>query len=229
MQEINFVFTIQMPKWCIPYPYRSYSSFPLTFYTFIITFNSYKLVPVIIYIKAAVHHRCFETQIKLCVCLCVCDVQTFPKCDIMLDNDMQGSGVYLPELDEPEYCNPQNTCLWELHTLKVSVYWNKHCSRTSSFLLYSNKVMHPEGMGWFGLNLVHAGQRWVCKWFDWFARSYTSSRRLALNLNSAWPEMTVVCLYVGDKGDDLSCVCCGETHRRYSWHHGVGISLQVTL
>lgn len=51
----------------------------------------------------------------------MCVVQTFPKCDIMLDNDMQGSGVYLPELDEPEYCNPQNTCLWELHTLKVSV------------------------------------------------------------------------------------------------------------
>ncbi|XP_026877700.1 nucleolar complex protein 3 homolog isoform X1 [Electrophorus electricus] len=45
-------------------------------------------------------------------------VHTFPKCDILLDNDMQGSGVYLPELDEPEYCNPQNTCLWELHTLK---------------------------------------------------------------------------------------------------------------
>ncbi|KAM9463059.1 nucleolar complex protein 3 homolog [Clarias gariepinus] len=45
-------------------------------------------------------------------------IHTFPKCDIMLDNDMQGSGVYLPELDEPEYCNPQNTCLWELHALK---------------------------------------------------------------------------------------------------------------
>lgn len=45
-------------------------------------------------------------------------IHTFPKCDILLDNDMQGSGVYLPELDEPEYCNPQNTCLWELHTLK---------------------------------------------------------------------------------------------------------------
>uniref|UniRef100_A0AAR2JW79 Nucleolar complex protein 3 homolog n=1 Tax=Pygocentrus nattereri TaxID=42514 RepID=A0AAR2JW79_PYGNA len=45
-------------------------------------------------------------------------VHTFPKCDILLDNDMQGSGVYLPELDEPEYCNPQNTCQWELHTLK---------------------------------------------------------------------------------------------------------------
>ncbi|XP_066521022.1 nucleolar complex protein 3 homolog [Hoplias malabaricus] len=45
-------------------------------------------------------------------------MHTFPKCDILLDNEMQGSGVYLPELDEPEYCNPQNTCLWELHTLK---------------------------------------------------------------------------------------------------------------
>lgn len=62
----------------------------------------------------------------------MCVVQTFPKCDIMLDNDMQGSGVYLPELDEPEYCNPQNTCLWELHTLKVK----KHCSRASLFLLH---------------------------------------------------------------------------------------------
>lgn len=45
--------------------------------------------------------------------------QTFPKCDILLDNEMQGSGVYLPELDEPEYCNPQNTALWELHLQKV--------------------------------------------------------------------------------------------------------------
>ncbi|XP_051958764.1 nucleolar complex protein 3 homolog [Xyrauchen texanus] len=46
-------------------------------------------------------------------------MHTFPKCDILLDNEMQGSGVYLPELDEPEYCNPQNTSLWELHLLKT--------------------------------------------------------------------------------------------------------------
>ncbi|XP_055746690.1 nucleolar complex protein 3 homolog [Salvelinus fontinalis] len=45
-------------------------------------------------------------------------MHTFPKCDILLDNEAQGSGVFLPELDEPEYCNPQNTVLWELHTLK---------------------------------------------------------------------------------------------------------------
>uniref|UniRef100_A0A8C5N5A9 Nucleolar complex protein 3 homolog n=1 Tax=Leptobrachium leishanense TaxID=445787 RepID=A0A8C5N5A9_9ANUR len=45
-------------------------------------------------------------------------MQTFPKTDILLDNESQGSGLYLPELDEPEYCNTQNTALWELHYLQ---------------------------------------------------------------------------------------------------------------
>ncbi|XP_063817723.1 nucleolar complex protein 3 homolog isoform X2 [Pseudophryne corroboree] len=45
-------------------------------------------------------------------------MQTFPKADILLDNESQGSGLYLPELDEPEYCNAQNTALWELHDLQ---------------------------------------------------------------------------------------------------------------
>lgn len=40
--------------------------------------------------------------------------------DLLLDNESQGSGVYLPELDEPEHCNAQNTALWELHLLQVS-------------------------------------------------------------------------------------------------------------
>ncbi|NP_001088273.1 nucleolar complex protein 3 homolog [Xenopus laevis] len=44
-------------------------------------------------------------------------MQTFPKTDLLLDSDSQGSGIYLPELDEPEYCNAQNSALWELHTL----------------------------------------------------------------------------------------------------------------
>ncbi|XP_028264506.1 nucleolar complex protein 3 homolog [Parambassis ranga] len=42
----------------------------------------------------------------------------FPKCDFLLDNEIQGSGFYLPELDEPEHCNAQNTALWELHALQ---------------------------------------------------------------------------------------------------------------
>ncbi|XP_034721825.1 nucleolar complex protein 3 homolog [Etheostoma cragini] len=45
-------------------------------------------------------------------------VHSFPRCDLLLDNEVQGSGVYLPELDEPEHCNSQNTALWELHILQ---------------------------------------------------------------------------------------------------------------
>ncbi|XP_037610621.1 nucleolar complex protein 3 homolog isoform X2 [Sebastes umbrosus] len=45
-------------------------------------------------------------------------VHAFPKCDFLLDNEVQGSGFFLPELDEPEHCNAQNTALWELHTLQ---------------------------------------------------------------------------------------------------------------
>ncbi|XP_075390010.1 nucleolar complex protein 3 homolog isoform X2 [Tenrec ecaudatus] len=45
-------------------------------------------------------------------------MHTFPKTDLLLDNESQGSGVFLPELDEPTYCNAQNTALWELHALR---------------------------------------------------------------------------------------------------------------
>lgn len=45
-------------------------------------------------------------------------MHAFPKCDFLLDNEVQGSGFYLSELDEPEHCNAQNTALWELHTLQ---------------------------------------------------------------------------------------------------------------
>uniref|UniRef100_A0A3B3VK27 Nucleolar complex protein 3 homolog n=1 Tax=Poecilia latipinna TaxID=48699 RepID=A0A3B3VK27_9TELE len=45
-------------------------------------------------------------------------MHSFPKCDFLLDNEIQGSGFYLMELDEPEHCSAQNTALWELHTLQ---------------------------------------------------------------------------------------------------------------
>ncbi|ERE77484.1 putative nucleolar complex protein 3 like protein [Cricetulus griseus] len=45
-------------------------------------------------------------------------MHTFPRTDLLLDNESQGSGVFLPELEEPEYCNAQNTALWELHALR---------------------------------------------------------------------------------------------------------------
>ncbi|XP_078422130.1 nucleolar complex protein 3 homolog isoform X2 [Cetorhinus maximus] len=45
-------------------------------------------------------------------------MNSFPKTDILLDSESHGSGLYLPELDEPEYCNAQNTAVWELHYLQ---------------------------------------------------------------------------------------------------------------
>uniref|UniRef100_A0A3P8UJ36 Nucleolar complex protein 3 homolog n=1 Tax=Cynoglossus semilaevis TaxID=244447 RepID=A0A3P8UJ36_CYNSE len=45
-------------------------------------------------------------------------MHAFPKSDFLLDNEVHGSGFYLPELEEPEHCNAQNTALWELHTLQ---------------------------------------------------------------------------------------------------------------
>ncbi|XP_071828024.1 nucleolar complex protein 3 homolog isoform X2 [Apostichopus japonicus] len=57
-------------------------------------------------------------------------LKLYPKTDILLETDTLGSGIFLPELEEPEHCHAQNTVLWELHLLKnhyhptVKVYAN---------------------------------------------------------------------------------------------------------
>ncbi|XP_053407293.1 nucleolar complex protein 3 homolog [Mercenaria mercenaria] len=38
--------------------------------------------------------------------------------DILLDNDAQGSGIYLPDVDDPEHCHAHNAALWELTLLQ---------------------------------------------------------------------------------------------------------------
>ena len=63
-------------------------------------------------------------------------LQTFPCTDVLLDTECVGSGIYRPDIDEPEYCNAHNTTvLYELHLLVVSyVYMSmalvKQCSTT---------------------------------------------------------------------------------------------------
>jgi len=37
--------------------------------------------------------------------------------ELLFDAEYQDSGIYLPELKEPDYVNAQNTALWELHLL----------------------------------------------------------------------------------------------------------------
>ncbi|XP_073683942.1 nucleolar complex protein 3 homolog [Garra rufa] len=75
-------------------------------------------------------------------------MHTFPKCDILLDNEMQGSGVYLPELDVPEYCNPQNTSLWELHLLKTHFH-----PIVRKFAVHLMKGAPSEGSGALNMEL----------------------------------------------------------------------------
>ena len=69
-------------------------------------------------------------------------LQTFPKTDLLLDNESQGSGVFLPELDEPEYCNAQNAALWELHALRVRVPLPPVCEQFAQ--LFPKQLLLPE-------------------------------------------------------------------------------------
>ncbi|XP_070539913.1 nucleolar complex protein 3 homolog [Ptychodera flava] len=54
------------------------------------------------------------------------------KCEVLLDNDTTGSGVFLPELQEPEHCNAHNTALWELYLLRR--HYHPSVRQYSSFL-----------------------------------------------------------------------------------------------
>ncbi|KAK0149252.1 Nucleolar complex protein 3 [Merluccius polli] len=75
-------------------------------------------------------------------------IHAFPKCDLLLDSESQGSGVFLPELDEPEYCNPQNTSLWELHTLM-----RHYQPVVRKFASHLSHGAPSEGSGALGVNL----------------------------------------------------------------------------
>jgi len=41
-----------------------------------------------------------------------------PKTELLYENEGLGSGVYLPEMEDPEYCKPEAAALWDLHLLK---------------------------------------------------------------------------------------------------------------
>jgi len=44
-------------------------------------------------------------------------IHSYKYSDIMFDSEVQGSGVYLPYLEDPEHCCANSTSLWELHVL----------------------------------------------------------------------------------------------------------------
>lgn len=55
------------------------------------------------------------------LCLIKQILQVNSSTDILLDNDdtSLGQGIFLPEMEEPEYCNANSTLLWELIPLQV--------------------------------------------------------------------------------------------------------------
>ena len=59
-----------------------------------------------------------DEVILMVVCIFIF-FQTYSYSDILFDNEAQGSGVFLPELDDPEHCNAHSTALWELPYLQV--------------------------------------------------------------------------------------------------------------
>jgi len=44
----------------------------------------------------------------------------YPKTQLLLENDTKGSGIYAPELDDPDHCNAFATTAWELALLQRS-------------------------------------------------------------------------------------------------------------
>ena len=49
----------------------------------------------------------------------LCSFQNYKSCELLFDNETQGSGTYLPDLPDPEHCNAHNTMMWELAYLQV--------------------------------------------------------------------------------------------------------------
>ncbi|XP_046554232.1 nucleolar complex protein 3 homolog [Haliotis rubra] len=45
-------------------------------------------------------------------------IQGFPFTDRLFDNEAEGSGLFRPDIDDPEHCNAQNTAVWELTLLQ---------------------------------------------------------------------------------------------------------------
>lgn len=60
---------------------------------------------------------------------------------VLLDTDSQGSGVYMPEMDELEHCNAHNTALYELHTLRVRTFASSNAVNCIIILFSDNGIL----------------------------------------------------------------------------------------
>lgn len=64
-------------------------------------------------------------------------IERDPKLEALLSTDERSvDGVYRPELDDPQLCNPFGTNFWELHVLSAS-HWDARVKQSASKLLNS--------------------------------------------------------------------------------------------
>ena len=65
-------------------------------------------------------------------------VERDPKLEALLSTDDRSvDGVYRPDLDDPQLCNPFGTNLWELHSLSET-HWDKRVKVAAKKLLASS-------------------------------------------------------------------------------------------
>ncbi|XP_076438020.1 nucleolar complex protein 3 homolog [Babylonia areolata] len=65
-----------------------------------------------------------------------CMVSMFSYADILYDQEAQGSGVYMPFLQEPEHCHASSAVLWELHAMKK--HYHPDVKRLANALLHKS-------------------------------------------------------------------------------------------
>ncbi|XP_033102734.1 nucleolar complex protein 3 homolog [Anneissia japonica] len=88
-------------------------------------------------------------------------MKAYPRSDLLLDNESSGSGVYQPELMEPEHCCAQNTALWELHLMKKHYHPSVH--------LYAQHLLKGcpvTGAGSLDAELARRTPVNICEMFD---------------------------------------------------------------
>ena len=64
-----------------------------------------------------------------------------PKTEILYENEGLGSGAFLPEMEDPEYCKPEATALWDLHLAKR--HYHPVVSSVATKIL-ANHPLQPE-------------------------------------------------------------------------------------
>lgn len=67
-------------------------------------------------------------------------IERDPKLEALLaaTDDRARNGVYRPELDDPQVCNPFGTCFWEVHVL-AGRHWSEEVRREAKRVLEAGK------------------------------------------------------------------------------------------